>query len=385
MVSQGWRTALLLAQLALLGCAGPAEKAPPPERIARDAADVVDPREIVTLVPDPGAADRLAAAATRRGYALARRSRLGALGFDQLVFRMPADRDGPEAIAEIEALEASATAGLNHAYRLQAGAAGAGRVYADRLLGWAEDGCPARVPIGMIDGPVDAAAPSLARARIDQKDFTGGPAGARHGTAVAEILAGPGRLSGAVIHSAAVVSDREDPEGAAGVDTLMLALDWLARSGVELVNVSLAGPYNKILDQGVRAADRRGMILVAAAGNTGADGPPRYPAAFPRTIAVTAIDAAARPYAEAPRGDHIDFAAPGVDIYLRLEGPGEYLSGTSLAAPYVTALLAGARLPRSAGAARDALAAEARDLGADGRDEVFGAGLPRPAPACRRG
>lgn len=375
------RSAVLAILLTICGCTGPGLNPPPPEQIARDSGNVVDPGEIVALARDGAAAQRLAAAASAQGYQLTRQDSLAALGYEQIIFRIPGDRDAAGAIAELEALERGTTAGVNHAYRLQA--VETGRVYADALLDWPQDGCPAQVPVGMIDGAVDSRAASLAQARIVQSDFTGGsPAAVQHGTAVAEILAGPGRLTGAEIYSAAVVSGRPEFDEAAGVDTLMRAFDWLAASGVRLVNVSLAGPYNKILDRGLQAADRRGIVVVAAAGNTGAGRPPRYPAAFSDTIAVTAIDAAMQPYAEAPTGDHIDFAAPGVDIFLQLDGRGQYLSGTSLAAPYVTAMVARGPLPRSVEAARRDLASTARDLGATGPDEVFGAGLPRSGGAC---
>ena len=97
---------------------------------------------------------------------------------------------------------------------------------------------------------------------------------------------------------------------AAGVDDIVRAVDWLHSQGVRVVNISLAGPYNKILDRGLEAAAERGMVIVAAAGNEGAGAPPRYPAAFDYVIAVTAVDADLRVYRRAGAGDHIDFAAP---------------------------------------------------------------------------
>ncbi len=354
----------------------------PPEsqaQIARDAGDVTDPTEIVALVADEAAAERLSNGAVERGYVYLRGSRLGGLGLNQIVFRIPDGTDGPGAIRELEAMEPGSTVGVNHAYRLQA----EGRVYAPGMLAWPETGCVADVPVGMIDGVVDRDAAALGGARIVQRDFTGGsPAAVEHGTAVAEILAGPGRLTGAEVFSAVVVSDGPGGDEAAGVDTLMRAFDWLSQSGVRLVNVSLAGPYNKILDRGLQAADARGMVVIAAAGNSGSESPPRYPAAFSQTIAVTAVDAAMAPYAKAPTGGHIDFAAPGVDIFLQLDGGGRYLSGTSLAAPFVTALVAGEGVGGSAQDIRARLARGAVDLGESGRDEVFGLGLPQAVGAC---
>ena len=149
---------------------------------------------------------------------------------------------------------------------------------------------------------------------------------------------------------AAVVGNVPDADPAAGVDAIMRAIDWLHGSGVRLVNVSLAGPYNKILDRGLAAAADRGMVIVAAVGNDGPGAPPRYPAAFDFVIAVTAVDADLAAYARAPRGSYVDFAAPGVDVFVPLAGSGRYMTGTSIAAPFVTALIASS--PEAASLAR---------------------------------
>jgi hypothetical protein len=98
------------------------------------------------------------------------------------------------------------------------------------------------------------------------------------------------------------------------------------------------------------------------------------------------LDSRSRPYAAANRGDYIDFAAPGVRIWTpRADPAGSYDTGTSFAAPYVTAAI-GAFMGRE-GAVDPAgvttkLAAAAIDLGAPGRDPVFGWGLIQAANPC---
>jgi subtilisin family serine protease len=68
-------------------------------------------------------------------------------------------------------------------------------------------------------------------------------------------------------------------------------------------------------------------------GNGGKEAP-AYPAAHPDVIAVTAIDADARIYKKANRGEYIDLAAPGVDVWAaKAGGGGSYRSGTSFAVP----------------------------------------------------
>ena len=83
----------------------------------------------------------------------------------------------------------------------------------------------------------------------------------------------------------------------------------------------------------------------------------------------------------AVRGNHIAFAAPGVG--LPAPGRNATLSGTSYAVPFVTAAFAIAMMTEQADAALARLAASAVDLGAPGRDPVFGWGLiKQPATAC---
>lgn len=114
----------------------------------------------------------------------------------------------------------------------------------------------------------------------------------------------------------------------------------------------------------------------AAAGNDRSTRP-RLPAASPDTIAVTAVDAARRLYGKANTGGHVEFAAPGVDLWVITPKGGGYRSGTSYAAPIVTGLLArqAARGGLSLDKARRDLRQGAVDLGSAGRDASFGHGL----------
>jgi len=95
---------------------------------------------------------------------------------------------------------------------------------------------------------------------------------------------------------------------------------------------------------------------------------------------VTAVDARRRVLAEAGRGAQVALAAPGADMVAAQAGSRAYapVRGTSFASPLVAGLLA-ARLPSpdraAASSAFNALAREAMDLGAPGRDEVYGMGL----------
>ncbi len=122
--------------------------------------------------------------------------------------------------------------------------------------------------------------------------------------------------------------------------------------------------------------------MIAASGNDNT-GRSALPAAAPEVIAVTAVDAELRPYRRANRGRHIEFAAPGVDLWTAKGGGGGYVTGTSFAAPIVTALAARLGAGASIGITglRARLAESAQDLGAPGRDTRTGWGLVR-AQGC---
>jgi subtilisin family serine protease len=129
----------------------------------------------------------------------------------------------------------------------------------------------------------------------------------------------------------------------------------------------------------VDEAVKRNISVVAAAGNDGAKGQPRYPAALDNVIAVTAIDAGRQLYQQATRGKFIDLSAPGVEIVSI--GPGArspISSGTSFAAAFVTGTIALLLEQRGNFTPQDmqaALEKAAQDLGAPGKDEEFGSGL----------
>ena len=342
----------------------------------------------MALAGGPTAADVLAARAAGRGYQVERRDALAGLDLVMLTFRLPPGRSRRAAIRELEALAPGVTVGLNHAYRPEPGAGGSGgRTYAGALLAWPDTGCPAHLPVGVLDTGIGLGSDSLPGARIVTRSFADGASAAdAHGAAVAELLAGPGRLRDAQLFYAAVVGNVPGADPAAGVDAIMRAIEWLHDSGVRLVNVSLAGPYNKILDRGLAAAADRGMVIVAAVGNDGPGAPPRYPAAFDFVIAVTAVDADLDPYARAPRGSYVDFAAPGVDVFVPLAGTRPVHDRDLDRGPLCDRLDRLQPRCRSAGsvaAVRASLARDAVDLGAAGNDDTFGAGLARAPQSCR--
>jgi hypothetical protein len=222
--------------------------------------------------------------------------------------------------------------------------------------------------VGMIDGGV-ASHPSLAGAAIEQNGFSGSPQPTGHGTAVASLLVGSqGPFRGGAVGASLFVADVYGGNRAAGSATAIVkALGWLAGHRAQVINISLVGPPNKLVERAVELVQRRGIQLVAAVGNDGPAAPPQYPASYAGVMAVTAVDGRGKALVEAGKATHLDFAAPGADMAAAVPGKGySRVRGTSFAAP-----LAAARLLLAGSPAR--LAAEARPgRGRVGRGIVCG-------------
>jgi hypothetical protein len=230
--------------------------------------------------------------------------------------------------------------------------------------------------IGMIDTGVSRHT-ALQGVRVDAHDFAvstrGQPLPSKHGTAVASILAGQGagRITSANIFTA-------DGKPYAAADTIAAALNWLVQQQVPVINISLAGPRNALLDLVVARAIAKGHVIVAAAGNGGPGAAPAYPGAIAGVVAATAVDSTNHIYRYANQGNYVFIAAPGVGV--PAAAPGGSLaafSGTSFAAPFVAANMAKCRRTAGTEACIDQLRKSAVDLGAPGKDPVFGWGLIR--------
>jgi hypothetical protein len=223
--------------------------------------------------------------------------------------------------------------------------------------------------IGMIDGGV-ASHPSLGRASIEQNGFAGAPQPTGHGTAVASLLVGSqGPFRGAATGARLLVADVYGGNRAAGSATAIVrALGWLTSHHPAVINISLVGPPNKLVQRAIQIVEARGIGVVAAVGNDGPAAPPQYPASYPGVIAVTAVDSSGRALPEAGKAAHLDFAAPGADMAAAAPGTGyTRVRGTSFAAPLAAARLLATGSP-------GALAAEARPgKGRVGRGIVCGA------------
>ncbi|MTV40138.1 S8 family serine peptidase [Duganella radicis] len=230
--------------------------------------------------------------------------------------------------------------------------------------------------IGLVDSGIAREHEVFERARIQPWGCDGKDHPSAHGTAVAALMVGrAGRFRGvapqAVLYAADIYCDSATGGSAARIAA---ALDWLAREQVAVINLSLVGPPNQILERVVAGMVKRGHLLVAAVGNDGPAAPPLYPASYPGVVGVSGVDKRGQPLPEAARGPQVMFAAPGNQMVSAAIGNPPYrtVRGTSFASPVVAALLAdGLRQPSPAGAQR-ALAEAAKNASGNA------SGVPNP-------
>lgn len=238
------------------------------------------------------------------------------------------------------------------------------------------------VTIAVIDSGVDARHPELANSVADNFDALGSKEGPHvHGTGIAGAIVAHARLMGSA-PEARLLAIRAFGGGSKGAEStsyvIIRGLNYAVEHGAQIINMSFAGPKDPLIERGIAATAARGILMIAAAGNAGAKSPPLYPAGNPNVIAVSGTDAQEKLFAASNRGNHIAIAAPGTDIFL--PAPDEkyqITSGTSFSAAYVSgvAALVMERNPAlKPNDVRAILIRTARDLGAPGRDDLFGAG-----------
>jgi thermitase len=128
-------------------------------------------------------------------------------------------------------------------------------------------------------------------------------------------------------------------DGRGNTFILAYAIEWAAMNGADVINMSLGTDCSsKVLEEAVLYAQARGVIMVAAAGNSNVDAP-QCPAGDPGVLGVTAVDDADKKADFANYGaEWIDLAAPGVGITSTVPVSGSILygtwSGTSMATPF---------------------------------------------------
>ncbi|QGY81116.1 subtilase [Sphingorhabdus lacus] len=315
--------------------------------------------------------DATLASAQAKGFAVIERTPLAALDSTVTRLSIPKDMDTQTALATMRAIDAEGAFDLTHYYAMQFATQGVGTGAKPGKIASRKG----NLKIGMIDTGVTAHR-VLSDTSLQQRDFgdgkTAGPT--EHGTAIASLLA----RDGASQIYAANIFRGSSTRPFTSADAIVRALDWMVGQDVPVINISLAGPRNKILDKLISRAVSKGHVIVAAAGNGGPTAPPAYPAALPNVVAVTAVDRKLQVYRYANQGGYITVSAYGVDVAAAAPGGGiGSYSGTSFATPHIAAWLARcAKSINSTTRAKciSALAKSAKDLGAPGKDEIYGLG-----------
>lgn len=308
--------------------------------------------------------------ALAQGYILLREERLEALDLTTVILAPPPRMRLGRAVDLLRRRYPALTVEYNHVFSPAGTSGGLGAVGAAAL---AQSG--GGVPLGLIDTGVDASHPVFSHNGLTQRGFAGPMRPGPHGTAVASLMVGRAdAFSGAWPGADLLVADIYGGRADGGASTAFVqALDWLISEGALVVNVSLVGPRNSLMERAVQRAQARGVTLVAAVGNDGPAASPLFPAAYEGVIGVSAVSESGRVLPEAGRGAQVDFSGPGADMAAASPGGGyTTVRGTSFASPIIAAIIA-----RNGGgrAGISAAARAARDLGPQGADTTYGAGL----------
>lgn len=270
----------------------------------------------------------------------------------------------------------------------------------------------AGITVAVLDTGVEADHPDLDGNVLEGKDLVGfgaregDEAWARHGTAMAGIIAGHGHGPGngdgvlgvapeAKILPVRVILEDKDPARAKARSTrgsaLAEGIRWAADHGADVINLSLGDDSASAHpeegeDEAIQYALRKGVVVVASAGNGGEKGDRiSYPAAYPGVIAATAVDRYGTRAPFSTRRWYATVSAPGVDVIIADPDHRYYEGwGTSAAAAFVSgavALLKAAHRDLTPAQIKRLLEDTARNAPASGRDDSRGYGFIDPAAA----
>jgi subtilisin family serine protease len=247
------------------------------------------------------------------------------------------------------------------------------------------------ITVAVIDTGIDLDHPDLAGNIAGSADFTGSSVGADdqngHGSHVAGTIAASNNTIGVVgcAPEASLLAVRVlDRRGSGWWTDIADGIAWAVANGAHVGNMSLGGSSApSVVQTACDNAESAGVLLIAAAGNSG-DGnasttETSYPAAYASVVAVGATGSTDGIASFSNSGGYLEVSAPGVSIPSTYKNGGyTTLSGTSMASPHaagVAALIWKELGSTNAAAVRAELGTRVRDKGPTGRDSAYGYGI----------
>ncbi|MET8943691.1 type VII secretion-associated serine protease mycosin [Streptomyces sp. NPDC004542] len=270
------------------------------------------------------------------------------------------------------------------------------------------------ITVAVLDTGVEDDHPDLVGNVLPGKDMIefgarrGDRTWARHGTAMAGIIAGHGHGPGngdgilgiapeaKILPVRVILEDGDSARGKARAtrgNALAEGIRWAADQGADVINLSLGDDSASAHpepgeDEAVQYALKKGAVVVASAGNGGEKGDHiSYPAAYPGVIAATAVDRYGTRASFSTRRWYATVSAPGVDVVIADPDHKYYEGwGTSAASAFVSgavALIKAARPGLAPAQIKKLLEDTARDAPSGGRDDSRGFGMVDPAAAIK--
>lgn len=344
--------------------------------------------EIILINSSMQEASRAAEQMSQYSARLLVRKKLSSLGLVLSVFRVPDQQSVLDIIQNIRQQSPNQWLDANHYYHPLENDRNS--VFEGMVGVKNKKACDKVVRIGMLDAEINTKHPYFYKASIKQHNFLtrGSKKGdAQHATAIASIFLANtpemrGLLRKSLLFNAIVIGkNRGNDKPFTTIESLISGLDWLLKNRVQVINLSLGGPYNQLLDLAIQRVTKKGIGVIAASGNGGSNATPVYPAAFEQVISVVAVDQNQQRAEDAQTGDYIDLAAPGVDVWVAdVSAGGRFASGSSIATPWVTAALGAMG---GGTTMKNKLFKRANDIGKKGKDPEYGWGLVKFPVACK--
>lgn len=198
------------------------------------------------------------------------------------------------------------------------------------------------VTVAVLDSGI-AEHPSLKNAQITHIDLVNdGSAMNGHGTAMASLIAGNDASVGGVAPAAKLLDIRvADADGNSNTALLSSAIIQATDLGARVINISLGSAGSSpVLEEAVRYAQSRNVVIVAAAGNEQQNAL-SLPAALAGVLSVGAVDASGTQAYFSNSGNGLTLVAPGVGIVSAYsDGKLVIGSGTSQATAITTGVVA---------------------------------------------